>query len=385
MSSGSGGAAGLRDAQAVLTVDLGALVSNWRLCAARATPAECGAVVKADAYGTGIEAVVPALAKAGCLTFFTAHVAEGARARESLRNAGLPDSVRIFILNGFRPEAAPIDEYRRFALAPVLGSVEQMQAFVAASADAPDLVSALHVDTGMNRTGLDPEEAWQLPADTVTAARCCLLMSHFVAAEEPDSAVTRRQIEAFAQLRQAPALAGLPASLSNSAGLFLEPVPAFDLVRPGYALYGGNPCPGRPSPVRPVVGLSARILQIRWIEAGEAAGYNGRWIATRRTRLATIGIGYADGLPRNARTIGRPDGPVARLGGVPCPLVGRVSMDLSLVDVTDAPATLAVPGQDIELLGPGTTVDELGAQCDTIGYEILTSLGRRYTRSYVGL
>jgi alanine racemase len=373
-----------RDAQALLTLDLGALVENWRRCAARAAPAECAAVVKADAYGTGIAAAVPALAAAGCRTFFTAHVEEGTRARASLRAAGYADTLRIFILNGFLPQAAPIGFYGRFALSPVLGSVEQMRAFSAEAGAFPELFSALHVDTGMNRTGLDPEEAAALDPALVEAARCRLLMSHFAGAEEPENPVTSAQIAALEALRRAPALGELPASLCNSAGIFLDPVPGFDLVRPGYALYGGNPCPGRPNPMRPVAFLSARILQTRWIEAGEPVGYNGCWTARRRTHLGTIGLGYADGLLRSAHTIGEGGGPVARLAGVPCPLVGRVSMDLSLVDVTDVPEGEALPGRVLELLGAETTVDDLGAQCGTIGYEILTSLGRRYARTYIG-
>ena len=153
-------------------------------------------------------------------------------------------------------------------------------------------------------------------------------------------------------------------------------------MRPGYALYGGNPCPGRPNPMRPVIRLEAAILQTREIGPGETVGYNGRWTAQRLTRLATIGVGYADGVPRGARSVGTGDGPTALVGGVPCPWVGRVSMDLSILDVTDAPADAVTPGAPAELIGPSNTIDDFGAQCGTIGYEILTSLGRRYSRVY---
>ncbi len=348
------------DAQAVLTIDLGALAANWRLLADRAAPAECGAVVKADAYGIGIEQAVPALARAGCRTFFTAHVAEGMRARDSLRAAGLPDDIRIFILNGYRPEAAPFATYAEWRLGPVLCSLAQMGAFARDAAGMPTMASALHVDTGMNRAGLDPEEALRLVPAEVSAARCTLLMSHFVAAEEPANPVNAAQIAAFAAVAQAPALAGLPASLANSSGLFLDARPFLALVRPGFALYGGNPCPGRPNPMRPVVALRATILQTRWIEAGEAVGYGGRWIATRRSHIATLGVGYADGFFRNAKTVRDGAGPVALVEGIACPLVGRVSMDLTLVDVTDAGPV--AEGVTVELLGSSITVDDLGAQ-----------------------
>jgi alanine racemase len=173
-----------------------------------------------------------------------------------------------------------------------------------------------------------------------------------------------------------------PASLANSSGLFLASRPFYDLVRPGFALYGGNPTPGHSNPMRPVVTLHCRILRTRWIETGETAGYNGCWTASRRTRLATIGLGYADGFPRNAKTIGIGQGPQALINGKPCPLVGRVSMDLSIIDVTSLPEGDAAAGDLVELIGPSITVDELGAQAGTTGYEILTNLGRRSHRIY---
>ncbi|WP_131193800.1 alanine racemase [Lichenihabitans psoromatis] len=370
------------DGQAVLTIDLDALAGNWRVLAGRAAPAECGAVVKADAYGIGIERAVPALARAGCRTFFTAHVSEGARARASLRQAGFGDATaRVFILNGFHPTAVATDLFHGASLSPVIGSAAELDAFAAARRQGRPLRCALHVDTGMNRLGFDPDEALGLDQDRLAAAGIDVVMSHFVSAEEPDNPVNAKQIERFDQLRQG-LLQSYPASLANSSGLFLESRPIYALARPGYALYGGNPTPGRPNPMQPVVSLSAKILQTRWIEAGESVGYNGRWIAPRRTRAATIGLGYADGFPRNAMTIGHGDGPKALVGGRPCRLIGRVSMDLSIVDVTDAPEGDAEAGCMIELLGPTITVDDLGEQTGTIGYEILTNLGRRYQRVY---
>ena len=371
-------------AQAILTIDLEALKANWRDLAERSAPAECSAVVKADAYGLGIQRAVTALARAGCRTFFVAHLEEGIRARTSLRDAGFADQdTRVFLLHGLQPGAEVHPALFAFRLGPVLASVSEMEAWAAATSDSdaePD--PAIQIDTGMNRIGLAPSEVTALSQNLVAATGANLLISHLVAAEEPDNPSNEAQIVKFEQARRT-TFPNLSASLSNSSGIFLSQKPHYDLVRPGYALYGGNPCPGRPNPMRPVVALHAALLQLREIEAGESVGYNGRWIAQRPTQLATIGVGYADGLPRNARTVGMGLGPHALLGGVPCPLVGRVSMDLSILDVTDAPADLLRPGALVEFLGSGTTVDDLGTQTGTIGYEILTNLGRRYHRAYL--
>lgn len=368
------------DHQGVLTVDLSAVAGNWRRLAAVAAPAACAAAVKADAYGTGVAEVVPALARAGCRTFFAAHVAEGARARTALRRAGFGDAaVRVFVLNGFHPDTAPPDLWPAFALSPVIGSGPELSAWTALGPARQGLQAAIHVDTGLNRLGFEQKEAARLDADTLAAAGATLLISHFVAAEEPDNPATILQIARFEALRRGP-LGALAASLANSSGILLASRPHYDLVRPGYALYGGNPTPGRANPMRPVVALHATILQIRDVARGETAGYGGLWTAARPSRLATIGIGYADGLPRGARTVGGSDGPMALVGGTRCPLVGRVSMDLSLIDVTDAAVDAARAGAPVELLGPTLTVDAVGAACSTTGYEVLTRLGGRYAR-----
>lgn len=371
------------DASAVLTIDLDALGDNWRRLARLAAPAACGAAVKADAYGIGIERAVPALARAGCRTFFTAHMSEGVRVRQALRQAGFEG--RIFVLNGFHPDAAPIDPFVDFDLAPVIGSAEELAAWegVLARANAsPNLACALHVDTGMNRLGLPVEETRRLPLQRLERARVALVMSHLVSAEMPDDAINATQIAAFERARAGP-LARFPASLANSSGIFLPQFPVHDLVRPGYALYGGNPTPGAPNPMRPVVSLEARILQVRSVPAEATAGYNGRWTAARPSRLATLGLGYADGLPVGASGIGG-GGACVYMGDLPCPIVGRVSMDLTIIDVTEAPPSEARPGSVVEVLGRHIGVDELGRRAGTIGYEILTNLGRRYARHCIG-
>ena len=369
-----------KDSTAVLTIDLDAIGHNWRHLAARAAPAECGAAVKADGYGCGIEAVVPALARAGCRTFFTAHASEGRLARLALRDAG--QAGRIFVLNGYHPEAAGFDLYRDFELSAVIGSAEELAAWAAAVGPAgPGLRAALHVDTGMNRLGFPVEEARLLSPQALQAARIEVVMTHLVSAERPADPINARQIAAFDHALER-ALKALPSSLANSSGMFLPQRPMRDLVRPGYALYGGNPTPGQPNPMRAVVGLTARILQLRRVPAGTSVGYNGRWTADRPTRLATLGIGYADGLSIGASGIeGR--GAQVVVGDRPCPILGRISMDLTIVDVTDASPGLEA-GAMVEVLGPHVGVDDLGQAAGTIGYEILTSLGRRHLRHYIG-
>ncbi|MFG5119828.1 alanine racemase [Methylorubrum sp. POS3] len=348
-----------------LTVDLAALVANWRALAARAPHAECGAVVKADAYGCGLSAVAPALARAGCRTVFVAHLSEGIAARKLLPEAA------IYVLNGLPPGAGAA--FAGHALRPVLGDREELAEWAAVSDGR--LLAALHVDTGMNRLGLSVAQALELAGDPVIGqAGIDLVMSHLVSAECPADPINVRQAADFARLRAA--FPRARASLANSSGTWLAGDTRHDLLRPGYALFGGNPEPGRPNPMRPVVRLEATILQIRHVEAGETCGYNARWTAPGPRRLATLSLGYADGYPRAASGRGR-----ALVGGVPCPILGLISMDLIILDVTDAPA--ARRGGTATLIGDRLDIDTVGQAAGTIGYEILTGLGSRYVRNYV--
>jgi alanine racemase len=365
------------EASGLLTIDLGALAGNWQALRQRAVGAECSAVVKADAYGIGLEPAVRALDAAGCRTFFVAHLSEAVRAREV--NAG----ATIYVLNGLLPGTSPT--YAVLDLRPVLGSHDDVVEWSSFCAHAGRAFSAaVHVDTGMNRLGLRPEEAMALAgeAELLAPFHMALLMTHLVSAEEPDAAINARQVAAFTALRQR--FAGVPASFCNSAGIFLPGNPHFDLVRPGYALYGGNPTPGRANPMSPVVKLEGRILQLRTVEAGETVGYNAQWTARAPRRIATIGIGYADGYPRNASATETRAGGAAMVAGRRCPFAGRVSMDLISIDVTDVPAAALGRGATLTLIGDGLGVDEVGANAMTTGYEILTNLGDRYARTYVG-
>ena len=371
----TGGAASSRP-PGRLTIDLGALADNWRRLAERAAPGRCAAVVKADAYGIGLSAAGPALWAAGARVFFVAHFTEGLAARRVL-----PVEAKIYVLNGLEGGAEPGD-YAQHRLAPAIGSAEEFarwSAFAAGRGAAAPF--ALHLDTGMNRLGFEslPRLRAALAAHGIAGAD--LLMSHFVSSEFADDPINAAQIERFEAARAA--LPSLPASLANSSGMFLSARPIYDLARPGYALYGGNPTPGRPNPMRPVVTLSVAIQQTRWIEAGETCGYNAQWTARRRTRLATLLVGYADGLPRGAGATDAKPGAEAAIAGRRCPLVGRVSMDLTIADVTDLPEDAARPGDQVELFGPSVELDDFAARSATIGYHVLTALGPRYQREYV--
>ena len=340
------------DARAVLSVDLGAVVRNWRLLRAHHAPGAVAAVVKADSYGLGAVPVALALRDAGCRHFFVAHAAEGEALRDALgpMEEGGP---LIAVLNGFGGEAHP-------RLTPVLNSLAEV-----ASCPGPALIQ---LDTGMARLGVPPAE-WPALNGVVPL----FWMTHLAAADEPDHSLNALQAERFAEA--CAGLAPAPRSFANSSGLFLGPRFRSDLARPGAALYGLNPTPGRPNPMEPVVRLRAPLLQLRDIAAGETVGYGASWTAGRPTRIATVALGYADGWPRALE--GRASG---LLRGARAPMVGRVSMDLTTFDVTDIPG--AVPGDLVELIGPHQDADALGAMAGTIGYEILTRLGRRFRREY---
>ena len=351
---------------ATLTIDLSALRRNWRKLADMVAPAECAAVIKADGYGCGLEPVMRALAAEGCSTFFVARVSEGLRAR------AVSTSAAIYVLDGVPPGAAP--EMRAADLRPTLGSLAEIAEWAAAGGGQ----AALHFDTGMNRLGLAAADAHA--ALQALAAPPALIMSHFTSSEDQASPDNSGQIERFARVRAM--IPNIPASLCNSSGIYLPSQPWADLARPGYALYGGNPTPGRPNPMAPVVSLNAPILLVREIESGARVGYNGQWSARRPTRLAVIPVGYADGIPRSAMGVDSKPGPDVAIAGVRCRIVGRVSMDLITIDATDAPAGAVQRGAAVEVLGPTIGVDEFGERAGTIGYEILTSLGRRYRRVY---
>lgn len=375
----SGGSELDASASGTLTVDLGALQTNWRSLRDSVGDAECAAAVKADAYGIGLEPAVGALWSAGCGTFFVAYPGEAAQVR-----ACLPDAV-VYVLNGLAPGGAPrlLDVSAR----PVLGSLDEVREWASiCETQGRSFPAALHVDTGMNRLGLSMDKLPALPGALGPVFRPSLVMSHFACADDPEAPLNRRQLASFALARSA--LPGTPASLANSPGIFLPEQPYYDLVRPGYALYGGNPTPCRPNPMRPVVGLDARIIQVREVAAGDSVGYGAAWTARTACRIATVSVGYADGFLRAGGATddhGERDRArgAALVAGRLCFLVGRVSMDLVTLDVSDVPPKEVQRGDPVTLIGGALDIDEVARRAGTIGYEMLTSLGRRYSRRYL--
>jgi alanine racemase len=369
-------AAALAAAGGVLTVDLDALVANWRKLEKTAVPAECSAVIKANAYGCGTEPVAQALAKAGCKTFFVATLDEAAAVRAALPSAAL------YVLNGFVQNTG--DAYAKIDARPVIGDLNELaewDVFCRRTGWAGGV--AIHIDTGMQRLGLTVAEAQGLiPRINAGDHGISLVMSHLACAESLNHPMNARQLSAFRQI--ASAFSGVPASLSNSSGIFLGGSFQFDMVRPGAALYGVNPTPEADNPMLPVVDLKARIMQIRDVERGESVGYGGNWTARRPTRLAVVSAGYADGYFRAGSSNDGTRGAEVMVAGKRCPVAGRISMDLLAVDITDLEKNAVRRGHMVTLIGEGVTVDELAHHFGTIGYEVLTNLGRRYARVYKG-
>jgi alanine racemase len=355
-------------AGAILEVDLGAIVANWRLLGSLHPSGPVAAVVKADGYGLGARQLAIALHAAGCRHFFVALLDEAVEIRDVV-----PDAM-VAVLGGLIP-GSELD-YLAQDIVPVLGSLAEIDAWNgAACAVQRRLPAILHIDTGMARLGLDARELAILRQDHGWLAGIELryAMTHLVSSE-----VARDPLNDLQRKRFAAACAGLPParrSLANSSGIFLGPGWGSDLARPGAALYGINPTPDRPNPMQLPVRLRARVLAVRDVSEGDSVGYNATWRAKRTTRVATAGVGYADGWHRSLSSCGR-----AFFDGTPVPLVGRVSMDLTTFDVTDLPGVM--PGAWLELIGPAQTPDDVAATAGTNGYEFLTSLGRRFHRVY---
>ncbi len=356
----------------MLEIDLDAIAENFKKLAERVgTHVRVAAVVKADVYGLGMEKVAPALARAGAKTFFVATLDEGLALRELLPRA------QIAVLNGL-VMGAPAD-FAKAALLPVLndlGQVASWQGYAARRGGAPAM---LHLDTGMARLGLSPKETQRLIGEPsrIDGFALPLILSHLACAAEPAHPLNDAQLVAFrAALKRLPLA---PASLAASSGLFLGGDFLFDMVRVGAALYGVNPIPGRPNPMKQVVRLKAKILQLRDVDRGESVGYGAAHRIEKPTRIATIAMGYADGWLRSSSHRGS-----ARIAGKPAPVVGHISMDLLTIDVTGHDAANLIPGTYVDLLDERYGVDDAALAAQTIGYEILTSLGSRFHRVYRG-
>ncbi|MBM3483213.1 MAG: alanine racemase [Alphaproteobacteria bacterium] len=362
-------------AGAVLDIDLEAIAANWLSLKSRLKPgAACAAVVKADAYGLGAARVAPRLEAAGCRHFFVA------TADEALALRPLLPASALYVLAGVDDRSAgPLAEA---SILPVLNHAGQIEAWAReAKRRGHVLPAALHLDSGMNRLGLAREEVSRLAAEPLPFDGLAIrvLMSHLVSSEVSGNPLNERQRLRFeeAAARLMPRLGQPQLSFANSSGIFLGPAYHYDLARPGVALYGVNPTPDAPNPMAEVVRLTAKILQVRRVDRGETVGYGATARLTRPSRVAVIPIGYADGLPRSASNRAS-----ARIGGISVPVIGRVSMDLITLDVTDVPDALAVPGATVSLIGDGQSIEALAEAAGTIPYEILTSLGARYERRY---
>jgi alanine racemase len=347
---------------AALRVDLDALARNFRALRARAEPAECAAVVKANAYGLGVERVARRLEREGCRKFFVATLAEARELR------AIVTAAEIYVFEGAVDGA--VAKLAELYARPVLNTLEQVERW---RGRGP---AALHLDTGMNRLGLGLAEVAALAKRRELTAGLALVMTHLACADEPDHPQNREQLERFERLRaQLPAT---PTSIGNSAGTLLGGPYRGDVVRPGIALYGGNPFSDRPNPMEAVVTLTAPVLQLRDLDEPQPVGYGATYLASPPARLAVVGLGYADGYPRNLGNCG-----AAAVQGRRVPVVGRVSMDLICVDVGALPRDAVRVGDSVELIGPTVGLDEVAAEAGTISYEILTGLGSRVTREYV--
>ncbi|TPJ29046.1 alanine racemase [Mesorhizobium sp. B2-7-2] len=358
-------------AGAILTIDLRAIRENYRRLKARLNGVRCAGVLKADGYGLGAAQVASALAKEGCDIFFVALLGEGIALRKAIGPG--PD---IFVLNGLPPSSEP--EAAAAGLCPVINSAMQLKAWrEIARGMGQSLAAAIQVDSGMARLGMAPAEVEAVAgeAGAFDGVDIRFVMSHLARADEPQQAANERQRHEFERLRRM--LPAASASLANSSGIFLGPAYHRDLARPGAALYGVNPTPAAPNPMLPVIRLQAKVAQTRQVGAGAGIGYGHTNHADGLLDLATISLGYGDGWHRRAAS-------AAWFEGVRLPFVGRVSMDSIILDISALPAGRLGEGDLVELIGPSQSVDDAAGHAGTIGYEILTSLGARFHRRYIG-
>lgn len=360
----------VQHASAVLTIDLAGIGRNYRLLAGKVGPnVTCAGVVKADAYGLGADRVAPALYQAGCRSFFTAHLDEALDLRRHL-----PRDVTIYVLNGL-PLGGEGD-CAAAGIVPVLNSLDQAQAWSQQARESGRKLSAVvQVDSGMSRLGMTSREVTQFVEKPLPGIDVTLVMSHLACADEAAHPANAYQRDTFAALAQQ--FPGVRKSLANSSGIFIGGGFHHDLVRPGAALYGINPLPGQTNPMLPVTRLTAQVVQVRDVEAGAHVGYGWTLQTARPTRLATLAIGYADGLQRAFGANG-----AVYFRGKRLPVAGRVSMDSLIVDCSELPEGALARGSQVEIIGGHQTIDDLASAAGTIGYEMLTSLGHRYERIY---
>jgi alanine racemase len=355
----------------LITIGLDALEANYRYCSERIQPSTLAAVVKADAYGLGMRKIAPALHQAGCRQFFTATYREGATLR------GLLPEAEVFVFESVTHRSVPV--FLQHGLTPVLITPASSALWATqARALGRPLPAIIHIDTGMTRLGFSEHGLHQLLGQDGTLEWLDIryVMTHFACADQLESGMTRRQLERFDQLRQM--LPRSPTSIGNSAGSLLDPEFPGDMARLGIALYGGNPYSDKSLPLAPVLRVQSRILQVSEISAGTTVGYGATYSATGTRKIATVGIGYADGYPWSLGNKG-----IASVGGHRVPVVGRVSMDMIALDVTGVSDDLIEEGQWVDLIGPNVTLEEVADLAGTINYELLTRLSQRARRKYI--
>ena len=356
-------------ATAVLTVDLAAIVENYRILQRRFAGREVAISLKADAYGVGAAQVGTALWQAGARRFFVATLDEGIALRTTLPSAS------IAILHGLT--TGPVAEFLRYDLLPVHNSTGEIDRWLA---EAPGRSAALHLDTGMARLGMPANEIEALAnAGRLRGLPLAFVMSHLGCSDEPHNPLNAVQRDRFVEACGKLAIpSSVARSLVASSGIFLDGSYHFDIARPGAALYGIAPTNGQPNPMRQAVRLSGKILQLRYVDTDSTVGYGATHRMTRAGRVATIGAGYADGVLRALGNRGH-----AVVDGHLVPVVGRISMDLLTIDVTDLPEESVQPGRSVDLIGPGYDINEAANDAGTIGYELLTRLGPRLAKRYL--
>ncbi|MAF48758.1 MAG: alanine racemase [Rhodospirillales bacterium] len=357
---------------AELTIDLGAVQGNYQILSGYLPAAELAAVVKADAYGLGMSRIAPALRHAGCKTFFVATCAEGIKLRAILNDAD------IHVFNGPLPGEEP--DFTEARLVPVLNSLEQLAIWSAHCAGSETTCAAdIQIDSGMTRLGLDMKDLARLESepDLLAPIEVDVVLSHLACADQPEHPMNTQQLASFEAAGAN--IKGKRLSLASSSAIYLGPQYHFDLARAGAALYGVNPTPAKPNPMRQVIRIQGKILQVRSVDTPRSVGYGATHRATRPSKIATVAVGYADGYLRSLGNAG-----TAYIDSHEVAVVGRVSMDLTTLDVADVPDELLALGRPVDLVGPFNPVDRLARQAGTIGYEILTNIGRRYRRRYVG-
>lgn len=363
------------EASATLTIDPDAIARNWHKARSLCGASECGGVIKGDGYGTGLALAAKTLWAAGCRTFFTATLNEAHTARDAL-----PPEAVIYVLNGFLPGQA--QAFADLAVRPVLGSIAEIEDWCGTVGGGASPGAALHVDTGMSRLGLTLDEARELAKDRqelTDRLKPDLLMTHMACADIPDSPLNASQQSDFNALRAL--FPGVPTSLCNSPSLaWLDAGPDYDLARPGMALFGGEAIGHQENPFETVVRLDAPVIAVRDVPKGDNIGYGGATLAQRDSRIAVIGVGYADGFHRSASARPGSPGYQVMIGGQRAPLIGRVNMDLLQIDVTDLPRDRVVRGTLVTVLGGLIPLEETAAAFGTNTYEVMTSLGRRFAR-----